>query len=120
MNARTRSIHLQAKLFRGFSDASRLRIVQALRDEPLTVSEIVRQTGLSQSNASNHLACLRDCGLVATTQNGRYIHYALSDKRVAQLIRNAEDLLAEVAKGVEQCKRYELPRRRTRGSNKYD
>ena len=119
MNARTRSVDLQAKLFRGFSDASRLRIVQALRDEPLTVSEIVRKTGLSQSNASNHLACLRDCGLVATTQSGRYIHYALSDKRVVQLIRNAEDLLAEVAKGVEQCKRYELPRKRTRGSNKY-
>ncbi len=115
MKTRSQKIDLQAKLFRGLGDTSRLSIVQALRREPLPVSEIVRQTGLSQSNASNHLACLRDCGLVTTTANGRFIHYALSDKRVAQLFRHAEDLLAEVAHGVKQCPRYNAPKRKSRG-----
>ena len=59
----TSSIDLQAKLFRGFADPSRLGILDALRNGPLTVSEIVEATSLSQPNVSNHLGCLRDCGL---------------------------------------------------------
>src|SRR5271163_3444159 len=55
---RDRPLTLQAKLFRGLSDYSRLSILQALRAGPLTVGEIVAATGLSQPNASNHLRCL--------------------------------------------------------------
>lgn len=107
LDAKTEKVALQAKLFRGFSDPSRLAILQALRQGPLTVGEIVEETGLSQSNASNHLACLRDCGLVTATQEGRFVYYELSDKRVGQLLRLAEELLSEVAKGVYECTRYE-------------
>ena len=52
------SLGLKAKLFRGFGDSSRLSILECLRQGPLTVGEIVNQTGLSQPNTSNHLACL--------------------------------------------------------------
>lgn len=100
------SIQLKAKLFRGFSDPSRLAILQALRSGPLTVGEIVEQTGLSQPNASNHLSCLRDCGLVASDQAGRFVSYKLSDKRVAQFLHLADELLADVAQGVYECTRY--------------
>ncbi len=106
MNVRVQAVDLQAKLFRGFSDPSRLGILEALRDGALTVSEIVQATGLSQSNASNHLACLRDCGLVATKQEGRFVYYELTDKRVGQLLRLADELLADVARGVYKCTRY--------------
>jgi DNA-binding transcriptional ArsR family regulator len=44
------SIEIQAKLFRGFSDPSRLMILSYVRDGARTVSEIVTATGLSQSN----------------------------------------------------------------------
>jgi DNA-binding transcriptional ArsR family regulator len=98
---------LKAKLFRGFSDTSRLAILEALRYGPLTVSAVVERTGLSQSNVSNHLACLRDCDLVAATQQGRYSLYQLSDERVASLLGLAEELLADVARGVYECTRYE-------------
>ncbi len=98
---------LKAKLFRGFSDTSRLLILEALRTEPLTVSAIVERTGLSQSNVSNHLACLRDCDLVTSSQHGRYISYQLSDGRVDALLGLADELLAEVARGVYECTRYE-------------
>lgn len=100
------SIELQAKLFRGFSDPSRLAILEVLREGPLTVGEIVRATKLSQPNASNHLACLRDCGLVVARQEGRFVYYELGDKRVGQLLRLADELLAEVARGVYECTRY--------------
>ncbi len=108
ITANSKAVELQAKLFRGFSDASRLSILEALRDAPLTVSEIVQATGLTQSNVSNHLSCLRDCGLVTAEQQGRFVRYALSDKRVEQLLRLADGLLADVAKGVYECTRYDV------------
>ncbi|MFQ3683130.1 ArsR/SmtB family transcription factor [Roseiflexus sp.] len=104
--ANPKPVELQAKLFRGFSDPSRLSILEALRDGALTVSEIVQATGLAQSNVSNHLGCLRDCGLVTARQQGRFVYYALRDTRVGQLLRLADELLADVAKGVYECTRY--------------
>jgi DNA-binding transcriptional ArsR family regulator len=97
---------VKAKLFRGLGDPSRLSILDALRPGPLTVGEIVDATGLTQSNVSNHLGCLRDCGLVAGEQQGRYVAYRLSDDRVGELIGLAETLVADVARGVDQCTRY--------------
>lgn len=107
--ANAQSIGLKAKLFRGFSDPSRLSILEALRTGPLTVTEIVEATGLGQSNASNHLGCLRDCGLVVSEQRGRYVIYRLNDPRVGLLLGMADELLADVAKGVYQCTHYSLP-----------
>jgi len=57
----------------GGSDPSRLSILDALHTGALTVGEIVEATGLTQSNVSNHLACLRDCGLVIAEQQGRQL-----------------------------------------------
>jgi ArsR family transcriptional regulator, cadmium/lead-responsive transcriptional repressor len=64
-------VTLKAKLFRGFGDPSRLNILDALHVGPLTVSQIVETTGLTQSNVSNHLGCLKDCGLVVAEHSGR-------------------------------------------------
>lgn len=105
-SAQIRSASLKAKLFRGFSDASRLSILNALGKGALTVSEIVQVTRLTQSNVSNHLGCLRDCGLVSCTQQGRYMSYQLSDSRVAEVLTLADELLANVAKGIYECTRY--------------
>jgi DNA-binding transcriptional ArsR family regulator len=107
--ANPKQVALQAKLFRGFADPSRLAILESLRSGPLTVTEITQLTGLAQSNASNHLGCLRDCGLVAVENRGRYAYYTLSDVRVAQLLQLADELLADVAKGVYECTRYTQP-----------
>lgn len=106
-------VQLQAKLFRGFGDPARLAILQTLQDGPMTVTDIVAATGMSQSNTSNHLGCLRDCGLVIAEQQGRYVTYHLSDDRVGDLLVLANSLLADVAQGVYECTRYtrgvELP-----------
>ena len=58
-------------LFHGFSDRSRLAIVEALLEGERRVSDLVAVTGLNQPNASMHLACLFDCGLVDRERRGR-------------------------------------------------
>jgi DNA-binding transcriptional ArsR family regulator len=83
-----------------------LSILEALRAGPRTVGEIVSATGLGQSNGSNHLSCQFDRGLLLREQQGRYVYYRLSDERVAALLRLAEELLAEVARGVYECVHY--------------
>lgn len=104
------ALEIKAKLYRGLSDPSRLAILEALRSGPLSVTQIVELTGLAQSNASNHLGCLYDCGLVSREQRGRFVFYGLKDQRVAALLATADDLLLEVAKGVYECVRYHRPR----------
>ena len=76
---------LVAKLFRGLADASRLRVLETLRDGPLHVGTVVARTGLSQPNVSMHLACLVECGLAARERQGRFVEYRLADKRAARL-----------------------------------
>lgn len=58
ITAQAQALEIKAKLFRGLSDASRLAILESLREGPLSVTEIVKASGLTQSNASNHLGCL--------------------------------------------------------------
>lgn len=95
--------NIKAKFFRGFSDPTRLAILETLREGSRTVGEIVETTGLAQSNVSNHLACLKGCGLVAAQRQGRYVHYQLSDPRIKTILGLSEDLLTEVARGVYDC-----------------
>lgn len=106
LTAGAQALPLRAKLFRGLADPSRLAILEALRAGPRSVTEVVRATGLTQPNVSNHLACLRDCGLVSREPRGRFVYYRLSDPRVGELLGLAEELLADVARGVYECVRY--------------
>ena len=101
------SLALKAKLFRGFSDPSRLAILEAVRRAPRSVTEIVEISGLTQSNVSNHLSCLLDCGLVEREQRGRFAFYRLADARVRQLLALGDEILTDVARGVYVCPRYE-------------
>jgi ArsR family transcriptional regulator, cadmium/lead-responsive transcriptional repressor len=100
------SLATKAKLFRGFSDASRLAILEVLRDGSRTVTEIVEATGLSQPNVSNHLACLLDCGLAVRERQGRFAIYSLADPRLEWLLSLADEVLTHVAAGVYVCPRY--------------
>jgi DNA-binding transcriptional ArsR family regulator len=112
--ARARSSLAQiAKLFRGLGDLSRLRVLAALRDGPLSAGEIVTRTGLSQPNASMHLKCLGECGLVRWERDGRFMHYEIADKRVVKLLDQSEDLLLLIGPLIKACPRYRQPGRDT-------
>lgn len=114
-NAET--IELLAKLFCGFADYSRLTILEYLKDGELTVSQLVEKTGLSQPNVSNHLSCLRECGLVVSEQRARFVFYRLGGGRVRKLLSLATELLVEVRPGIERCVNYELTPRKEKARN---
>lgn len=104
-------MQLRAKLFRGLGDVSRLRVLEVLRDGPLSAGEIVARTGLSQPNASMHLACLAECGLATWEREGKFVLYEIADKRVTKLLDQAEELLLQVGPLIEACPRYRRPER---------
>src|SRR5881628_735673 len=101
---------LKAKLFRSLADASRLAVLEALRDGPRCVSEVVSATGLSQPNASARLACLGECGLANRGRRGKFVYYTIADKRVVKILEEAEAILGEVGAHVYRCTRYEVRR----------
>jgi DNA-binding transcriptional ArsR family regulator len=96
---------LLAKFVRGLSDPTRLRILRYLLEAPRAVSEIVAYLELPQSRVSNHLACLKWCGYVATERRGRMIVYRVDDERIRALIDLAQDIAADNAAHVANCMR---------------
>ncbi len=99
-------LQLEAKLFKGFGDPSRLAILEVIAEKPITVSEIVEQTEFSQPNVSMHLACLLDCGLVQKRKEGRNIYYQLSGDEVKEVINTARKIISAHSKELFECTRY--------------
>lgn len=87
--ARTRytrqQLALVAEKFRALGEPARLNILNALRSDEKTVSELVDETGLSQANVSRHLQLLHAGGFVARRKEGLYVYYSLADREVFQL-----------------------------------
>jgi ArsR family transcriptional regulator, cadmium/lead-responsive transcriptional repressor len=95
---------LVAKYFRALGDPTRLRIVELLGAEgELSAGELTRRLGQPQPKVSNHLACLRWCGFVATRRAHRVIYYWLADPRVAAILELADGLLDANADHVAAC-----------------
>lgn len=85
-------MRLHASVCKGLADPKRLLIINALRDGELAVSEICSRLDLPQANVSQHLAILRDKGLVKTRPDGQYVYYSLTSAKITE----AMDLLREV------------------------
>ena len=77
-------------------DATRRRILIRLLDGPVYPAELADVLGASRSNVSNHLTCLRGCGLVSSVREGRQIRYELSDRRLGEALRSLSRLVLAV------------------------
>lgn len=106
MSMQLQKLSLKAKLFRGLGDTTRLSILETLREGEKITSEIVKQTGQSQSNISNHLSCLLDCGLVSNRREGKNIFYKLSNEKIIKLLEESDAILSEFAHGIYSCINY--------------
>jgi DNA-binding transcriptional ArsR family regulator len=68
-----------ARIGRALADPTRCRILTALLDGPAYPGRLAGELGLSRSNVSNHLSCLRGCGLVVAGYEGRQVRYEIAD-----------------------------------------
>lgn len=71
--------------FRALGEASRLRLVQALHDGELSVTDLVERTDLSQPNVSRHLAVLVSAGLIGRRKQGLHMLYRIVDEHLAEM-----------------------------------
>lgn len=67
---------------RALADPIRCQLLLALHDGPAHPADLAESIGVSRSRLSNHLACLRDCGLVVAVPVGRRVRYELADARL--------------------------------------
>jgi DNA-binding transcriptional ArsR family regulator len=85
-----RTAQRAAAMFQAMGEPARLRILALLLDRaPLCVCDIAEETGDAVPTVSQRLKVLRAAGLLAGTRSGRHIHYAIADRHVATLVRNA-------------------------------
>lgn len=88
----TIDLNVLARIGTALADPTRRRVLAALVDGPGYPAELADTFGISRANLSNHLTCLRGCGLVTATAEGRRIRYDLADPRLA----DALELLASL------------------------
>ena len=85
-----------ARLGRALADPTRCRILVALLDGPGYPAQLADRLGLTRSNVSNHLSCLRGCGLAVATYEGRQVRYELADPHLARALRELLDVVLAV------------------------
>lgn len=90
------------RLGRAMADPARSRILLSLLEGPGYPAELARDLDLTRSNVSNHLACLRGCGLVVGTLEGRRTRYEIADRHIGQAITLLMDAIVTVDESA-QC-----------------
>jgi len=75
-----------SRSLKAMSHPLRLKILCTLGDHEISVQEIVEHVGTSQSNISQHLAILRDKGILASRKDANRVFYRVSDQRTLKLI----------------------------------
>lgn len=84
-----------ARVGRALADPTRCTLLLAIVDGVAYPGHLADQLGLSKTNVSNHLACLRDCGLVTASYEGRRVRYEISDRHLSSaLVELAQVVLA--------------------------
>src|SRR5271155_4662588 len=85
-----------ARIGRALADPTRCRLLLALLDGPAYPSELADRLRLTRANTSNHLACLRGCGLVVAEPSGRQVSYQLADPHLAHALGDLVDVALTV------------------------
>ena len=92
-----------ATFFQALSDPTRVRILELLAQQPMTVSELVASLGVAQGRVSSHLTCLRWCGYVRAEVDGRFNRYTLIDERIREIVQLGESIVLDNADRLTSC-----------------
>ncbi len=101
MNAALLEVRLDTleRVGKAMADGVRRRILVRLLDGPSYPAELSDELGESRANVSNHLACLRGCGLVRAEREGRQVRYELADRSLAQALQLLSELQLVIEPG---------------------
>nr|RZI34799.1 HTH-type transcriptional regulator CmtR [Cryobacterium sp. SO1] len=91
------------RLGRAMADPTRSRILLALIEQPGYPGALARSLELTRSNVSNHLTCLRGCGIVAAIPEGRSTRYEIADPHLSKALLAMLDVVLAVDCADENC-----------------
>ena len=75
---------LQAEFCKAMAHPTRIHLLRSLKEGEKPVNELARLVGVTQANASQHLAIMRQFGLLSTRRDGSTIYYRISDHRIVE------------------------------------
>lgn len=86
---------LQAEICKTLSDPKRLMLIHELRSSEKSVGQLVSSLELPQANVSQHLAILRERGIVTTRRGGAAVYYSLASPKIGQACDLVQEMLAD-------------------------
>src|SRR5262245_19551518 len=96
VTATASSLQALARFGHALSDPTRARILMLLQESSAYPADMADTLGVTRQSMSNHLACLRGCGLVVTVPQGRRTRYELADRRLAHALGDLVELAVAV------------------------
>ena len=94
----------RAHFFKALGDRTRLNIIKMLSNgKPLSVTEIYQNLGHAQNLVSHHLACLKNCGLVAAEKRGKQVFYRIRNKKILKLMSLTDTYIKDILESVLFC-----------------
>ncbi|CAG7912326.1 MULTISPECIES: ArsR/SmtB family transcription factor [Bacillota] len=101
-------IQLKAHFIHGLSNKTRLTILELLKLKEMTVNEIVEQSKISQSSISQHLACLKGCGLVISRQEGKFVYYQIKNDQILALLQLIDSVVEDTEEDIACCQHHTI------------
>lgn len=87
------TLHALARFGHALSDSTRVQILTLLSESPRYPADMADAIGATRQSISNHLACLRGCGLVISEASGRRTRYKLADDRINHAIKDLREIV---------------------------
>jgi len=91
-------LRMQSDAYKTFSNPARLQIVQLLCDSEMNASELVKETGISKANLSQHMSMLVQNGVVISRRHGVNVYYRLSDPKIEKACSLMQEILVNSIK----------------------
>lgn len=99
-------VDMKVKLIHGFSNKTRIQILECIKVQEKTVSQIIEEINGNQSNISQHLTCLKGCGIIVGRNEGKYVYYGLRNQQIRDLLTMFDVVLEDVENDMACCDRH--------------
>ncbi|HLG23714.1 MAG TPA: metalloregulator ArsR/SmtB family transcription factor [Candidatus Nanoarchaeia archaeon] len=86
---------MHSEMCKVFSNPTRLEILNLLRDNEMSVTELIKKTRLSQANISQHLSIMKAKGIVESKRSGKNINYKISNPKIIKAFDIIREVLSE-------------------------